>query len=119
MYATYNDYRLQLMFSFFSPLTGVFSLAHTIQRQPELLTANDITHETIHSSVLQQPVFPRLAEELAKHPELVSALMPLEEEMKVNWPFRPQDRGSKDTYTGGKTIAVVTKDIVKAGTKLG
>jgi hypothetical protein len=68
-----------------SSKTGVFTLATTIQRQ--LPTSFDpITHETIHPSVLMQSVIlPQLADTIAAHPNLVSRLMPLEQQAKKQW----------------------------------
>ena len=70
----------------YSPITGIFSLAHTITRQFPT-DFNETTRETIHASVLEQEkINPLLASVIAKHPELVTKLMPLEEELKLNWP---------------------------------
>ncbi|GLB36111.1 putative uncharacterized alpha/beta hydrolase domain (DUF2235) [Lyophyllum shimeji] len=69
------------------PATGIFVLAHTIQR-PLPTFPNDVAHETIHASVLEQSTLsPELANVIAKHPELVHPLLPLEEEVKLNWPL--------------------------------
>ncbi|KZV77071.1 hypothetical protein PENSPDRAFT_280333 [Peniophora sp. CONT] len=71
------------------PRTGIYSLTiathRTLPTQP-----NPQTHELIHSSVLQQKNLPEgLKETVDKHPELVAKLLPLEEELKVNWPYDP------------------------------
>lgn len=92
-----------------SSATGIFALADTVKRQ--LPTAwNPVTHETIHSSVLKQDaILPHLKEILDKHPELVALLMPLEEELKVNWHFNA-DSVKTDSTTkkkkGNKTVKV-------------
>lgn len=64
----------------------MYRLAKTIQR-PLPDADDDITHETIHPSVLlneQNSV--RISEHLAKHPGLVAKLLPLEQEIKAFWP---------------------------------
>ena len=73
-----------------SPLTGIFFMANTIKR-PLPSKANDpITHESIHSSVLQQAsVSPVLSGILALHPKIVPPLLPFEEEMKAKWGYDP------------------------------
>lgn len=71
------------------PLTGVYSLAKTIQRKLPTVT-DDITHETVHPSVLEQPhMLPELAENIERNPRLVSSLLPLEEELKRRWTVSP------------------------------
>jgi len=61
-------------------------VAHTVTRQIPT-DFNEATRETIHASVLEQDkVNPLLSSVVAKHPGLVTKLMPLEEELKVNWP---------------------------------
>ncbi|KAK7059013.1 hypothetical protein VNI00_001637 [Paramarasmius palmivorus] len=72
------------------PLTGIFSLSLTTQRS--LPTGkNDVTHESIHPSVLKQPKLdPAVKKLIDKHPELIAKLHPLEEEMKVQWPYDPE-----------------------------
>ncbi|TFY67145.1 hypothetical protein EVJ58_g1816 [Rhodofomes roseus] len=67
------------------PLTGVYSLAKTIQRKLPTVT-DDVTHETVHLSVLEQPhILPELAENIQKNPRLICALLPLEEELRHRW----------------------------------
>lgn len=72
-----------------SPRTGIYSLATETHRalptQP-----NPQTHELIHPSVLRQKKVPYgLRETVDKYPELVAKLLPLEEELKINWPYDP------------------------------
>ncbi|VDC01832.1 unnamed protein product [Peniophora sp. CBMAI 1063] len=71
------------------PRTGIYALTSTTHRKlPTQL--NPQTHEYIHSSVLEQKKLPDgLKETLSQHPELVARLLPLEEEVKVNWPYDP------------------------------
>ncbi|KAF8078667.1 hypothetical protein FPV67DRAFT_1466003, partial [Lyophyllum atratum] len=71
--------------------TGVFVLARSIER-PIPTCPNDVTRETIHASVLEQEFLsPELANILARHPELVMPLLPLEQEVKLNWPMHRFD----------------------------
>ncbi|KZT30531.1 hypothetical protein NEOLEDRAFT_1053819 [Neolentinus lepideus HHB14362 ss-1] len=71
------------------PTQGIFMLADRIQRQYPTST-NDITHEYIHSSVLEQKtILPALRNDIELNPALIPPLMPLEEEMKVSWPYKP------------------------------
>jgi len=61
-------------------------LADSTQRQfPRSLDPN--THERIHPSVLMQSaLLPQLADTLAANPSLISQLMPLEQQLKQQWP---------------------------------
>ena len=73
----------------FSPRTGIYALSAVTHRalptQP-----NPQTHEYIHSSVLQQKEPPKgLKETLDKYPQLLAKLLPLEKELKLNWPYDP------------------------------
>lgn len=71
-----------------SPVTGIFLLADTVQRQLPSAPGDPITHESIHSSVLRQSsLSPLLSGLLALHPTIVSPLLPLEEEMKAKWSY--------------------------------
>ncbi|KAE9408130.1 hypothetical protein BT96DRAFT_808383 [Gymnopus androsaceus JB14] len=63
------------------PTTGIFALEITSQR-PLPTEDNSITHETIHPSVLHQTkLYPKLAQDIRDHPNLIGKLLPLEEEM--------------------------------------
>ena len=71
-----------------SPITGIFFLANTIQRPLPSMPNDPITHESIHSSVLHQPtISPVLSGILTSHPNIVSPLLPFEEEMKAKWAY--------------------------------
>ncbi|KAJ3857808.1 hypothetical protein EV368DRAFT_17272, partial [Lentinula lateritia] len=71
------------------PETGIFALSIRAQR-PLPTKTDDITHEKIHPSVLhQKDLYPALAQDIRDHPELIGILLPLEEEVKQNWPFNP------------------------------
>lgn len=54
------------------------------------------THETIHSSVLQQTeLSPIISDCLQNHPNLVCPLSPLEEQIKRSWPYDPNSPEAK------------------------
>ncbi|KAG6862356.1 hypothetical protein C0995_011796 [Termitomyces sp. Mi166 len=57
-------------------------------RRPVPTAPNDVTCETIHASVKEQYLSesPELRDVLAKYPELVMPLLPLEEEVRAIWP---------------------------------
>lgn len=108
------------------PATGIFSLAHTIQRSLPTFTDN-ITEETIHLSVLKQAsVYPALSELLKSNPSLISPLLPLEEEMKETWPFRPESSVVQSYALGlGNQIEIkkertsVRKELFRTGSRMG
>ncbi|KAJ7492661.1 hypothetical protein FB451DRAFT_1219174 [Mycena latifolia] len=80
------------------PAKGIFALAHQIQRTLPTKT-DDITHETIHRSVLHQSsVYAQLAVDLSEHPELIAPLLPLEDALRRHWHYfgldEPQDTSS-------------------------
>ncbi|KAF8202905.1 hypothetical protein BJ912DRAFT_332860 [Pholiota molesta] len=70
--------------------TGVFLLADTLQRTLPV-ALNPETHETIHSSVLEQtklnPALATLAKNVKACPELVAELMELEKHVKATWAY--------------------------------
>ncbi|THH16823.1 hypothetical protein EW146_g3879 [Bondarzewia mesenterica] len=86
---------------------GVFALADTIKRHFPT-SFNPVTQETIHQSVLyQDTILPDIKDVLAQNPELLNDLMPLEEELKANWPYvSPADGESKRNARGNKTAKV-------------
>ncbi|KAG6336090.1 hypothetical protein ID866_2987 [Astraeus odoratus] len=70
---------------------GIFVLADEQVRQLPTKTDN-ITHETIHPSVLKQAqIHPLLAKSLQENPSLLCRLLPLEVEMEKNWPYDPKE----------------------------
>lgn len=78
-----------------SPLTGVCKFAKTIQRTLPTVT-NDITHETVHPSVLEQPHNPpQLAENTRRNPGLICSLHPIEEELRRRWVVHPQNEAAQ------------------------
>ncbi|KAI0639477.1 hypothetical protein C8Q77DRAFT_1163987 [Trametes polyzona] len=65
--------------------TGIFTLSKEIQRKLPTVT-DDVTHEVIHSSVLQQVhLVPNLQETINQNPKLVVPLLPWEEQAKAHW----------------------------------
>ncbi|KDQ63600.1 hypothetical protein JAAARDRAFT_29622 [Jaapia argillacea MUCL 33604] len=72
-----------------NPLSGIYTVAETIQRTIPTST-DDVTHETIHPSVLQQDsINATLQDNITNNPALVVPLAPLEEELRTRWPYRP------------------------------
>ncbi|KAL4070904.1 hypothetical protein J3A83DRAFT_4093964, partial [Scleroderma citrinum] len=72
------------------PSTGIFVLAEKHVRCLPTRT-DDITHETIHPSVLDQVrLVPQLAQTIRENPSLVCRLLPLEEEVQKSWPYVPK-----------------------------
>ena len=72
-------------------------MADKIARQMPTST-NDVTHETIHPSVLRRKnqIPPQLQVNIDKNPALICGLLPLEEEWKQNWPYIPGKHPPKD-----------------------
>ncbi|KAM5536247.1 hypothetical protein V8D89_010146 [Ganoderma adspersum] len=80
-----------------NPLVGIYSVAESIQRILPTET-NDITHEVIHSSVLDQAkVVPELKAILDAHPNIVAPLEPWEVIAKTRWAGRLQTRATNAT----------------------
>ncbi|KAJ7783742.1 hypothetical protein DFH07DRAFT_726840 [Mycena maculata] len=72
-----------------NPLVGIYEVAKKIQRTLPMET-NNVTHETIHCSVLEQKsVTPALGTDLHEHPELIVPLLPLEDALRRAWPTLP------------------------------
>lgn len=70
---------------FDSSSTGVFALAETIQRAVPTST-DDVTHETIHPSVLhQKKVHPDVSHAVQANPSILWTLLPYEEHVKADW----------------------------------
>jgi len=90
------------------PRDGVFVLADTIQRQIPT-SFNPITHESIHPSVLMQSAIPpQLANALAAHPDLITQLMPLEQQAKQQWPSTSSEH-SRSCATGVIKVEVTNE----------
>ncbi|KAF9270123.1 hypothetical protein L218DRAFT_14436 [Marasmius fiardii PR-910] len=100
------------------PLTGIFALSLTTERTLPT-SKNEITHERIHPSVLQQrklqPAIKCLVEE---HPELVCKLLPLEEELRTEWPYVPGQVDIHDNKTdsevNGEVSTIIKTAVVKS-----
>jgi len=69
-----------------NPTTGIYSVAHKIQRTLPTDT-NSVTHETIHSSVThQRSAVEPLDKVLTQNPDLVGPLHSLEDALRNHWP---------------------------------
>lgn len=110
-----------------STSTGIYALAVENTRKLPTKT-DDLTHETIHPSVLERAhLSQELRHYILKNPSLVCGLLPLEGEMKNNWPYVP----GKNVATGRKifthfesatetaVLRTATRELVSVGTKLG
>ncbi|KAH7883544.1 hypothetical protein F5I97DRAFT_1893739 [Phlebopus sp. FC_14] len=109
------------------PRTGIFVLAETNVRKLPTET-NTSTHETVHPSVLEQiHLIPQLQQNIQKNSTLVCSLLPLEIEMKKNWPYVPGkydrkiSRGSTQVEPISKAtfLWTATKEVVAASTDFG
>ncbi|KAH7925206.1 hypothetical protein BV22DRAFT_1129222 [Leucogyrophana mollusca] len=111
------------------PRTGIFVLANSVVRQLPTKT-DDVTHETIHPSVLEQAhMLPQLKQNIEACPSLVCGLLPLEAEFKNNWPYVPgkhplgESKGSVQVQAAaGSTTSFLwssTREVVTKGTGLG
>lgn len=98
-------------------------------QRPIPAATNEVTNEWIHPSVLEQAkIYPRLAHVLRDHPQVVSQLLPLEEEMKKNWPY-VEDSIAAKTYSSELEEQVklqtkrqspsMTATLVRSGSRLG
>ncbi|KAF8560320.1 hypothetical protein OG21DRAFT_1594239 [Imleria badia] len=109
--------------------TGIFAL--TLENQRRLPTkTDDVSHETIHPSVLEQDqISPQLRECIQNNPSLVCSLLPLEEEMKKSWPYVPgknapkysKDSSQAESATGVETTVLwsATREVLSVGTQFG
>jgi len=69
-------------------------LAHEIQRTIPSKTDN-ITHEYIHPSVLEQSVtIPKVSQNIKANPTLLCELQELEDLVKKEWPWVPGDHST-------------------------
>lgn len=90
-------------YSALSSHTGIYSISKTLDRTLPT-TTDTVTHETIHSSVLQQPDLrlpPGLKEILVANPYIVCKLLPLEEEMK-----------KKNVYIPGRYKSIPESEVI-------
>ena len=106
-----------------SPTTGVFALSITSQR-PLPTKTDEVTHETIHPSVRhQKELYPKLAQAIDEHPNLIAKLLPLEEELRKNWPYTPTTQqetpdlekspGVPDPLKGQHSLGELAHDVAK------
>ncbi|KAJ7071072.1 hypothetical protein C8F01DRAFT_413906 [Mycena amicta] len=73
------------------PRTGIFALTHKLQRKPPAQT-DSVTHETIHTSVLQQQALSEALDiDIAAHSHLIRPLLPLEDALRQHWPALTPD----------------------------
>ncbi|KAI0724628.1 hypothetical protein C8T65DRAFT_714709 [Cerioporus squamosus] len=79
------------------PLTGIYKLAKVSRREPPSET-NEVTHETIHPSIMAQPnLSPHVKSIVDSNPPILHQLLPWEVKVKNAWDaklqyesFRPQ-----------------------------
>lgn len=105
--------------------------AFTLENTRQLPTkTDDVTHETIHPSVLEQVhINPQLRESIRNNPLLVCSLLPLEEDMKRSWPYVPgknvqtdsKDSAHVESATGTEPTILwsTTTEFLSVGTQLG
>ncbi|EGN94668.1 hypothetical protein SERLA73DRAFT_96017 [Serpula lacrymans var. lacrymans S7.3] len=111
------------------PRTGIFILSDKISRTLPTKT-DDVTHETIHPSVLRQAhMLPQLQKNIDEDPALVCQLLPFEQEMREHWPYVPGKYDAKQSRGSAQVISVTsakkdflwssTKEVVSVGAQLG
>ncbi|KAI0094838.1 hypothetical protein BDY19DRAFT_988637 [Irpex rosettiformis] len=106
--------------------TGIYAVADTIQRTLPTET-DDVTHEKIHSSVLQQRnLNPAAANAIAANRSLVAPLNPLEEFIKDNWRIThvsqetvEHDEGHGKDHKELTEILHAAKQVLRGGESLG
>ena len=97
-----------------SPLVGIYSVAKSIQRKLPTQT-DEVTHEVIHSSVLEQTkVVPELRKVLDTNPAIVAPLLPWEAKMKAYWAVKLQT-ASKGAPNEERIITTAYADPPKQG----
>ena len=106
-------------------MTGIYAVAERIQRAIPT-TINDVTHETIHPSVLcQQQQHPEIVQAVQTTPALVWRLLPHEEAVRENWRVKraPTDSAAEKDDGGAlkdiSRILHVAKTAVKDGHSVG
>ena len=92
-------------------------LSHEITRQlPK--SHDDITHETIHPTVLDQSkVLKMPTEDITSHPELVHDLTELEKQLRDQWPYDPNSPAAK-AYTTRANSDNATPSLLARATKV-
>lgn len=89
-----------------SSSTGIYAIAEKIQR-PIPVKINDVTHETIHPSVLcQKNVHPEIIQVVRDCPQLIWSLHPHEEVVREHWRIMraPTDSAPKHTSNPMKEL---------------
>lgn len=76
----YHTVHSERSYDYCSPRTGIFVLSEANVRKLPTVT-DDITHETIHPSVLRQK------HSISSNPALLCNLLPLEEELQKKWSY--------------------------------
>lgn len=95
-----------------NPRNGIFALSETNIRELPTITDN-ITHETIHPSVLRQKPL------ISFDPALLCKLLPLEEELEKKWPYT-QGKHDKNQHeingaTHTRTVAAFYSESLSFG----
>ncbi|KAI0815026.1 hypothetical protein BC629DRAFT_1579622 [Irpex lacteus] len=98
--------------------TGIYAVAETIQRTLPTQT-NDVTHEKIHASVLQQHnVNPAAAAAISANQSLIAPLNPLEEYIKSIWRVTHVSQETVE-HDEGHEILHAGKQFLRGGESLG
>lgn len=107
-------------------MTGLFSIAETIQRTLPTST-NDVTHEQIHSSVLQQqnPI-PQVTQIIEANPDIIAPLSPLEQHVRLSWRVThaptessEEDPGNGTSHSELSQLLHAAKSTLKSGENIG
>ncbi|QRV92264.1 choline transport protein [Ceratobasidium sp. AG-Ba] len=73
---------------------GIYKLAGQAPRRP---STDPATHETMHVSVKEQALLtPQATEWIEKHPDRFTPLLPLEEEIRQTWGYKPGSEPKRD-----------------------
>ncbi|KAJ7900304.1 hypothetical protein B0H14DRAFT_1559495 [Mycena olivaceomarginata] len=102
-----------------NPITGMFVVAHQIQR-PLPTETNNVTHETIHASVLhQRSLVEALDSVVSQNPRLVAPLLPLEDALRNHWPaLTSESAGHDPSLPLGGTVEHAARVTTEADTGL-
>jgi hypothetical protein len=94
-------------------------MSEKITRQLPTST-NDVTHETIHPSVLKQKqILPQLKANIDKNPALITGILPFEEDVKKHWPYIPGKHPPRDIKTEEKPDNAMHKSFLGMGIQKG
>ncbi|KIM89168.1 hypothetical protein PILCRDRAFT_2444 [Piloderma croceum F 1598] len=90
-----------------NPRTGFYELSETIVRRLPTST-DDVTHETLHSSVFRIP--PHLKASIKSNHVIVAKLLHFEEDIRKQWPYvhgryPPRDHKTEDRPDSHKLLA--------------